>query len=100
MEISAELFKKTKTAIRLTSNDADYEDELKDLISAALTEMQRVGIKKIDQNDPLIISACKAYAKANFGYDNPDAERFLEIFQTIISSLALTAEYTDVPEGL
>jgi hypothetical protein len=98
MEISAELTSKVKTSVRATTTDQGLNDEIVDLIKTALTELARVGIKKLDQTDPLIISACNAYVKANFGYDNPDAARFQSVFDNIQASLSMTGEYTTEPE--
>lgn len=70
---------------------SDYDDEIQDLVNAALADMTRVGIvaSLLDPEDldPLAKLAVKLYAKAHFGYDNDEAERFVESYERVVVDL-------------
>jgi uncharacterized phage protein (predicted DNA packaging) len=89
------LLETVKTALRLPS-DPDLESEAQDLITAAKSDLQLAGVlkNKIVDNDPLIKRAIVTYCKANFGWDNPEAERFRVSYESLRNHLSLSAEYT------
>ena len=62
------MLEKVKVALRIVSNA--YDEELNDLISAALLDLGLSGITNIDTNDYLIIRADITFCKFNF--DTPD----------------------------
>lgn len=75
---------------------SDYDDEIQDLVNAALADMTRVGIVASlldpDNVGPLAKQAVKLYAKAHFGYDNDEAERFSESYErTLVDLMNSTA---------
>lgn len=84
-----------KQALRLSNTAMD--DEVLDLIESAKAELKNIGIniaKVVDMEmDPLIKRAITLYCKANFGYDNSDAERFAECYKMLKIHLALSADY-------
>lgn len=87
-----------KLALRIT-NDA-YDDEVNDLIESALMDLVQSGIfidpVEFDTKtttDPLIKQAIKVYAKANFGIDNPNADRFHDSYVMLKQHLALSGDY-------
>lgn len=96
------LFDDVKTALRVTTNDKGINKEIQDLIDAARSDLIRAGvsIEKIqaedNQLDPLIKRAITVYCKANFGYDNPDAERFQQSYDMLRQELSLSGEYKAV----
>lgn len=84
-----------KTALRI-SNTA-FDSEISDLISAAQSDLKLSGIlesKVNDDTDPLIKRAIIIYVKANFGWNNPDAERLQQSYNMLKIHLALSQEYT------
>lgn len=66
---SADLITKAKTACRLTNTW--YDNEIADLVDAALADLPLGGVTEtIDDTDPLIVRAVCTYCKANLG--NPE----------------------------
>ncbi|MEG2934257.1 MAG: hypothetical protein RR842_11840, partial [Gordonibacter sp.] len=66
----------------------DYDEEVLDLIGAARAKMRMGGVsqkKSEDDDDPLVRVAIKSYVKANFGMDNPDAEKYAETFESYVT---------------
>jgi uncharacterized phage protein (predicted DNA packaging) len=89
------LLETVKTALRIPS-DPNLESEAQDLITAAKSDLQLAGVlqTKIVDNDPLIKRAIVTYCKANFGWDNPEAERFQKSYESLKNHLSLSVEYT------
>lgn len=89
---------KVKLALRLTGNA--YDDEVNDLIDAAIADLRLVGIVIPDNEegspdvsgDPLLVRAVVLYAKAEFGYD-ADAERYRKAYDYLKCALSLSGDY-------
>lgn len=81
------------------SNSALDNDEIVPLIEAAKRELAIAGVVTVDEADPMIRRAVIAYAKAHFGYDNPDAERFERVFNSLKDLLSQVGDYTTETEG-
>lgn len=84
-----------KLALRITNSA--FDTEVQDLINAARQDLILSGVsleKANDDTDPFIKRAIVVYCKANFGYDNPDAERFQRSYEMLKTHLTLSAEYT------
>ena len=89
-----------KLTLRI-SNTA-FDSEITDLISAARSDLVLSGIlesKVNDDTDPLIKRAITVYVKANFGWNNPDAEKLQQSYNMLKSHLALSQEYTSEAVG-
>jgi hypothetical protein len=84
-----------KVALRIAAATASFDSEITDLISAAKKDLELAGITKADESDALIKRAINTYCKAHYGYDNPDAERFLESYLMLKRHLALSVDYTE-----
>ena len=90
-----------KTALRISTNNTAFDSEIADLIDAARADLMLAGIlpaKANDDNDPLIKRAITVYVKANFGWNNPDAERLQQSYDMLKCHLALSQEYAEVTE--
>ena len=83
-----------KTSLRVTSEA--YDSEVRDLVYAARFDMERVGVDPTllalnphtqDVDNPFVKQAIRCYAKAHFGYDNPEAERFDDSYRRIVCDL-------------
>lgn len=77
------------------SNSA-FDTEITDLINTARQDLIIAGItttKANDDTDALIKRAITIYCKANFGFDNPDAERLQKSYEMLKLSLALAEDY-------
>jgi uncharacterized phage protein (predicted DNA packaging) len=87
-----------KLSLRVTT--AVFNDEIQDLIDAARLDLIQSGIsseKAYDETDALIKRAITIYCKANFGYDNPDADRFTQSYVMLKQHLSLTSDYNGDP---
>ena len=78
-----------KVALRVTSDALDTEVD--GLIAAALADMRRAGVDQrlLDEAamSPLAKAAVVMYVKANFGYDNSEAGRFLRSYNQTLALL-------------
>lgn len=86
-----------KLSLRI-SNTA-FDEEILDLIEEARQDLILSGVsltKAHDDEDPLIKRAIKSYTKANFGFDNPDAERLQKSFEMLKQHLSLAGDYREV----
>ena len=94
------LLQDVKTACRVTS--VTYNDELTDLIQAALCDL---GIVDIDASklvsvdpDPLIKRAILTYCKMNFGYATLTVDQYDRLkasYDEQKSQLLMSSSYTD-----
>lgn len=86
-----------KTSLRITNTA--FDGEISDLIEEARQDLLLIGIsftKVSDDTDPLIKRAIKTYCKANFGFDNPDAERLQQSYEMLKQHLSLASDYQEV----
>ena len=84
---------KVREALRITHNKLD--NELQDVIDACKMDLTIAGIKKIDDNDPLIQQAVKTYAKAEYEQDVNKANRLTQAYVSLKISMALCGDYTE-----
>lgn len=87
-----DLIVKCRKARRLTTED--FDDEIEDIIKAALQDLKRVGITQADYTDPLMQQAIITYFKANFGFYN-DQDAFRTSYEQIRGDLSMSTGYTD-----
>lgn len=107
-----------KTVLRISNNA--YDAEIEDLIEAAKMDLKLSGVNanktvtetytpepeenpepepvEIQVMDPLIKRAIMVYVKANFGWNNPDAEKLQQSYIMLKIHLALSQEYAEVTE--
>lgn len=83
-----------KVSLRITNTA--FDNEINDLIDAANKDLNIAGVLLKDDYDPLIKRAITIYVKANFGWDNPDAERLQESYLMLKQHLALSGDYNVV----
>lgn len=83
-----------KKALRV-SNSA-FDDEIQGLIDAGKRDLQIAGIKFDDESeDPLIRQAVITYCKGEFGFDNPEADRFHDSYVMLKQHLSLSGDYRE-----
>lgn len=87
------LLEKVKQALRIRSNSVIIIDEINELIESAKLDLRISGVKKINEDDPLIVQAIKTYCKANYGLDNKDSEKYQESYNSLKQHLSLCGEY-------
>lgn len=85
-----ELLEQAKRWLRISTDAVD--DEMAQTIAAAILDLQNIGVKKTDRDDPLIQQAIKLYCKSQFGYD-ADAERFSGAYEHLKMALAMSKDY-------
>ena len=85
-----------KVLLRLSKTTIAFDSEISDLISAAEEDLKLSGLlgEAVVGTDPLIKRAIATYVKANFGWDNPDADRLRESYAMLKTHLALAGDYT------
>lgn len=90
-----------RVAVRVTTSATDTE--LEAWVDAAIADMRRCGVKDalLDEEaetfDPLVRSAVILYVKANYGFDNSEAPRFMEAYRATVKGLLNSSanEYLD-----
>lgn len=85
-----------RAALRIPNFCNDFDEEIADVIDAARAELVAGGVsdtKAHDDEDGRVRLAIKVYVKANFGMDNPDAERFMKSFETMLTSMSGDSAY-------
>lgn len=83
-----------KLSLRIINNH--FDGEIQDLIDAARMDLKQSGVshdKANSDDDALIKRAITTYCKANFGYDNPDADRFAKSYEMLKQHLSLAGDY-------
>ena len=78
--------------------DTYFDGEISLNIAAAKVKMQLGGVRKSkaeDDSDELVRVAIIAYVKGMVGNDNPDMERYLNIFESMVTQMKMTDEYGD-----
>jgi len=79
--------------ISLRISNTAYNTEINDLIAACKADLTLSGVNTTDDTDTLIKRCIMTYVKANFGYNNPDADRLKEAYESLKMHLALTEGY-------
>ena len=85
------MLERVKLALRIKSDKLD--DEIADLIESCKVDLSLIGVRKIEDTDPLIQQAIKLYCKANFGLDNKDSEKYQKSYNMLKISLSLCGDY-------
>ena len=83
---------RVKLALRISTTA--FDDELSDLIAAALKDLDIAGIPDANASDPLISRAVITYCKMNFG--EPDQyERLKASYDEQKAQLGMATGYTE-----
>ncbi|MBS6503982.1 MAG: head-tail connector protein [Clostridium sp.] len=85
------MFEKIKRNLRITINE--FDEDIRDLIEAAKRDMITQGVKKVEDEDPLIIRAIDLYCKGYFYLNNKDAERYIKSYESLRDHLSLAGDY-------
>lgn len=91
------ILESVKTSLRISQSNQAFDNEINDLIAAARDDLRISGVllsKVNDDEDSLIKRAITVYCKANFGFDNPDAEKLTNSYDMLKAHLTLSQEYT------
>ena len=85
-----------REALRIPADCTDYDAEIEDLIEAARAAMRAGGVADAvaaDDSNSTVRLAVKVYCKANFGMDNPDADRLARSFDDLLTMMSGSAEF-------
>ena len=87
------MLSKVKLALRVSTNA--FDGEIENLINACKKELELSGIasSNISESDEMIIQAVIMYCKANFGFDNAEAERYQNSYNSIKTFLVTNNSY-------
>lgn len=86
------MLESVKLALRITT-DA-FDDEIQDLINAALADLGIAGITNLDEADALIKRAVITYCRVNFG-EPDDYDRMKASYDEQKAQLQVATGYTD-----
>lgn len=86
------LIEKMRAALRISSTADVITTEIQDIIEACKADLQKVGVKNIDESDPLIVRAITLYTKAEFGF-NDKSEQFRKSYDILKAELSLDSDY-------
>ena len=81
-----------KKALRITTGD--FDTEVQGLIDACKEDLKQAGIYAVDDTDVLIKRAIIVYSKANFGFDNPEADRLQDTYKMLKNHLSMSSDYS------
>ena len=85
-----------REALRIPPTCYDFDAEIEDLIEAARAALRAGGVseaKAADDSDGTVRLAIKVYCKANFGMDNPDADRLTQSFDDLLTMMSGAFEF-------
>lgn len=85
-----------KTALRITTTA--FDDELNELISAALLDMKLAGISNQDTDDPLVRRAVITYCRLHFG-EPDDFDRIKKSYDEQKAQMSMATGYTTWTEA-
>lgn len=86
------MLESVKLALRITT-DA-FDDEIQDLINAALADLGIAGITNLDEADALIKRAVITFCRVNFG-EPDDYDRMKASYDEQKAQLQVATGYTD-----
>ena len=84
------MLEKIKHSLRIGHNGID--EDIKEHIDACKLDLQRVGVKKIEDTDALIIQAMKLYVKWHLNFED-EADRYQNAYEMLRNSLAMCGDY-------
>lgn len=85
------MVEKVKRTLRLTTNA--FDDDIEDLIDAALGDLGIAGVDNLDDSDPMIIRAIETYCKLHFG-EPEEADRLKRSYDEQKAQLSTNSRYT------
>lgn len=79
--------------ITLRIKNVAYDGEIQGLIDACKLDLKLAGVNVIVDTDALTKRAIIIYCKANFGWNNPEAEKLQQSYNMLKMSMALAGDY-------
>lgn len=85
-----------KLALRISNSSFDVE-EITPIIDACKADLKQSGVVVVDDNEALTKRAIILYAKANFGMENPEMEKYQKAYDRLKTLMALSVKYNTEP---
>lgn len=86
------MVEKVKRTLRLTTDV--FNEDIEDLINAALGDLGIAGVDNLDEADPMIIRAVETYCKLHFG-EPEEADRLKKSYDEQKAQLATHTGHTN-----
>lgn len=83
---------KVKRTLRLMNVTA-FDEDITDLVEAALLDLGIAGVTNTDETDPLVIRAVETYCKLHFG-EPEGADRLKAAYDEQKAQLSMASGYT------
>lgn len=88
------ILNKVRLALRITTTS--FDDEIADLINAALLDLGLAGVVEDDTDNPLIIRAVITYCKLHFGdIDTAEYDRLKLAYDEQKAQMSMATGFTD-----
>ena len=91
-DLNQNVLASVKRALRVKTNA--FDDEIHELIQAALGDLGIAGVLPPSQEDPQILMAIKTYCKIHFG-EPDDYDRLKASYDEQKSQMSMATGYTD-----
>lgn len=88
----SDLVDKIRISLRISNTGEAIVNEISDSIEACKLDLKSSGIKRIDENDALIIRAIKLYCRSDFNF-NGKGEQYYQSYELQKMSLCLDSDY-------
>jgi hypothetical protein len=89
------VLEKIKFSVRITNSV--FDDEVQEFIDACLKDMENIGIDVSDEEDALIIQACKTYARWQYDFRGK-GEQYKEAYFMLKNHLSMCGDYISTEE--
>lgn len=93
MAIDPNILNKVKTSLRISHTALD--DDLADIVSACLKDLEVCGVQATNTADPLILNAVKLYCRAEFTDDTGKAAEYMARYNALKSCLMMAEGYRE-----
>ena len=88
------ILEKTKLNLRIADDNTAFDEEIQDIIDAALCDLGIAGVSNTDDSDALVLRAVLTYVKMHFG-ECGDYERLKQSYDEQKSQMSMTSGYTN-----
>lgn len=88
------ILEKTKLNLRIADDNTAFDEEIQDIIDAALCDLGIAGVSNTDDSDALVLRAVLTYVKMHFG-ECDDYERLKQSYDEQKSQMSMSSGYTN-----
>lgn len=80
-----------RSALRIKT--ASFDSEIAALVEACKVDLSLAGVDAYNEDDPLCKQAVTFYAKANFGFNGDDCDKYQARYEQLKAALAHSSKY-------